>query len=876
MSQALSRRALPIDEALDDLVEALKLHQGAALIAPPGSGKTTRVPLALLSRSVVDGAILMLQPRRVAARSTAQWMAKLVGESPGELIGYQVRHERRIGEQTRVQVITEGLLIQRLLDDPELSGVGAVILDEFHERSLNADLSLMMLLEARLLARPDLKLIVMSATMEAERICEVIEAPLIRAEGRAYPVKIEHISRSLNPRSLARDVARETLDYWARGESQDIGHCLVFLPGRREIEDVATHLAQLAPEVTVTPLYGSLSVDAQRRALSPGGSPRVILATNIAETSLTIDGVTHVVDSGLYRQAGVDTLSGLPRLLTAPIALDSAAQRAGRAGRTRQGMCLRLWTLHEEEKRPAETPAELHEVDLTQALLWVASWSGGWRSFTWFEAPSPRALGRAESELVELRALDPESGQITQLGAELSMIPAHPRIGLTLAWSTLLDCLDEVALLCALSESHRDVINRSPGSPRAQDPWLRLEALNDLERGRAWPELNTVVAREALRSAAQLKSRIRKARALRRSLSLEVEQLQEALKRSALTDLPLKSRVALCFARGMSRRLARLRSRSAGESTLTYHLAGGGEASLRRSGLLGEPELIVALGARVDLRGTPQIELALEVEREWLNPREVRQLRFDSERGGVYTTTKTQIGQLTLTERSAPAASDDPDAQALFADYLRGDPWRWISREPAASKWLTRFAWLRARPELCDRLTAQSGSPPPTWDAPIDDEREPLAQLISSLTAGITQVSRISKKPILPLILGLTPPEWTRWLELYVPERFTLPTGQAVEVRYEEGQPPTVTAYLQAFFGSREHPRLGEGAHAIPLRLELLAPNRRIAQITSDLPRFWEHSYSEVRRDLRGRYPKHHWPEDPLSIGPQRGAKRRK
>ena len=350
---------LPVEIAIDPTIKALKHHNGAVLIAPPGSGKTTRIPLALLERKAFEGKLLMLQPRRVAARSTAIWMAKQLGESVGDRVGYQVRHERRTSKHTRIEVITEGLLIQLLLHDPELAGIGAIILDEFHERSLTADLSLMMLLEARLLSRPDLKVIVMSATMKSERLCELLDAPLITAEGRTFPVEVSHTVQTIKRDSLCDEVTQAIEYFWTSDTiSAALGHCLVFLPGRREIEDLALRLRRRYPQIEVTPLYGTLALDQQRRALDPQGPARVILATNIAETSLTIDGVTHVIDSGLRRHGCVDTQSGLTRLITSPIAQDSATQRAGRAGRTRKGLCLRLWSQHDHQQRPEETPAE--------------------------------------------------------------------------------------------------------------------------------------------------------------------------------------------------------------------------------------------------------------------------------------------------------------------------------------------------------------------------------------------------------------------------------------------------------------------------------------------------------------------------------------
>ena len=867
---------LPVEVAIDQLVSALEEHSGAVLIAPPGSGKTTRVPLALLEREAFEGKLLMLQPRRVAARSTATWMAQQLGESVGGQVGYQVRHDRRTGARTRVEVITEGLLIQLLLHDPELTGIGAVILDEFHERSLAADLSLMMLLEARLLTRPDLKIIAMSATMKSERLCELLEAPLITAQGRSYPVDVSYVTRSIKRDALCDEMTQAIDHFWVSTRSTDSrGHCLVFLPGRREIEDVERRLRQRNPKLDVTPLYGALALDKQRRALDPQGPSRVILATNIAETSLTIDGVTHVIDSGFRRHGSVDAQSGLTQLLTSPIAQDSATQRAGRAGRTQEGVCLRLWTEHDHQQRLDETPAELREVDLSEALLRIAAWSGDWQSFTWFEDPPPQALTRAVDELTDLGVFSRGRGQLTALGEQLALLPAHPSEGLALCWATHLECLDEVALLCALAGSPRDVLDMTPDAKRAQDPWLRLEALQDAEHDHFWPHLNRAISREVYLTAQQLKKRTRK---IYRRVRALLTQAQEAPSHTPDPEhLKLKDRVAFCFARSSPRRIGKLRERSAGTPMLIYHLSGGGEAQFRRAGLLTESALIIALKARVSHSGAPIIELALPIDQAWLRPRRSQQLIFDQTRGGVYKHTRHTLGQLVLEERQNPAEASNLEAQELFYDYVSEDPWRWITQEPAARHWLSRLRWLLQHTEIYEYLKTQSVTPPPRWSPPIKDLNEPLAQLVSTMVSGVTHARTLSKQPILPLILGLTPPEWTRWVTLYVPERFTLPTGQQVEVRYELGQPPTISAYVQAFFGERVHPSLGESGspYQLPLRLELLAPNRRVAQITSDLPRFWASSYPDVRRDLRGRYPKHHWPEDPLSIGPQRGAKRR-
>ena len=478
----------PVDEVLAELTEALKHNSAVILSAPPGSGKTTQVPLRLLMSEGVEGRIIILQPRRVAARSVASWMAQLLHERVGDRVGYQVRHERHIGINTRIEVLTEGLLIQRLLNDPELSGVGLVILDEFHERNLLTDLTLMMLREAQLLERDDLRLLIMSATLDAEPLSQRLNAPIIFASGRGHPLQVVHLDHSPSSRALPTVIAEQLNSFWLneprgdrrkgvadhkRSKDSHLGHCLVFLPGRREIEETRDAIIDLYPQCMVSELYGSLPLDAQKRALDSSGPPRVILSTNIAETSLTIDGVTHVIDSGLYRTARCDMKTGLTHLITLPIAGDSATQRAGRAGRTQSGQCLRLWTEHDHKKRALVTPAEINFADLTESLLKICSWAGDWRSFEWFEDPPPSALKRAREELKELGALHIELDLLTPLGQALAQLPIHPRRGLALLWGAKLGCLDEVAFMCALAELPRDPIARESLGVYALDPWYR-------------------------------------------------------------------------------------------------------------------------------------------------------------------------------------------------------------------------------------------------------------------------------------------------------------------------------------------------------------------------------------------------------------------
>lgn len=841
------------------------------LSAPPGSGKTTQVPLALLQSETVNGRILLLQPRRVAARSVATWMAHLIGESVGQQIGYQVRHERKISEETHIEVLTEGLIMQRLLQDPELSGVDVVILDEFHERSLLSDLTLMMLLEARILSREDLKILIMSATLDIRSLAARFDAPIIIAEGRSYPLQLSYIEHKLNysQRLISQYLIDELSSFWLNDVSlKNRGHCLVFLPGRREIEEAREQILRTYPQCDVEVLYGSLPLHKQRKVLSPSQVAKVILATNIAETSLTIDGVTHVIDSGLYRTSRCDPKTGLNRLVTLPIAHDSATQRAGRAGRTQEGRCLRLWSEHDHKNRVTQTAPEVSYAPLIESVLKIAFWSGDWRLFEWFESPPQAALRNAVEELVELGALDQNTNQLSVLGECLATLPIHPRRGLALIWARALNCLEEVAFMCALSELNHDPLSANKQEIRTLDPWLRWTVYQN-EQNMDCQHGYTVFGREFILTIKQLKRYVSR---------LNIDRLK--LHKPNLSQVStLKERVAYALAQSTPRGIARLRERSREDKRTIYHLSGGGEARLVSEIYNDEMNILVVLKSRLNLHDEPVIELALPIKLDWLSPIKAHHLRFDERLGGVYEHQIGSLGHLILWEKTYPAPKHSIDAQSLFRASLKKDLWQWIPLETEAIQWLERLSWLSSQSELIDHLEASLHHPLPIWSLQYEDDRDILIeQLLDHLVDGCTHTSHFSPpKKLLPLLKGLTPPKWVEALDHYVPSHYILPTGRTVNVIYTPNQPPMIKAYLQAFFGETEHPHLGlvQSPWRVALQLHLLAPNQRVTQITSDLTVFWQHSYLEVRRQLRGRYPKHHWPENPLSIGPQSGAKKR-
>lgn len=901
-------------EQLPQALKALEAEGALILSAPPGSGKTTRLPLAIhqaLSASPQLAAawggdqVLVLQPRRLAARSVASYMASLLGEQPGGRVGYQVRFDSALSAQTRVTLLTEGLLTRRALSDPELAGVGCVILDEFHERSLQADLALALLLELREAYRPELRLVVMSATLgeAAAQLSARLKCPLIQAEGRAFPVELHYEAKAHSSSPCERAPAL-IVERWRALQAERLaerrveperagGSILVFLPGRREIEQARFALNRLDPSIPVSELYSGLKASEQRRALDPKAPPRVVLSTNVAETSVTIEGVSEVIDTGLARGTLYDPKRGLERLCLAPIALDAAIQRAGRAGRTHAGRCHRLWTEHQEAQRPAQSVPEHARAELSSALLTVAAWAGDWRSFEWYERPPELHLERAEAHLQLLGALD-ERGRVTPLGEALNTVSLPPALALSLAFALRCDCLELAALLSSVSAQDRELLELDPQRPRAVDVWLRVEALQDFERGRVWPELRRAVADSALRGARQLTRQAKRLAEATSALELLEAPLEAALRQMRLTggagslaELSLKERVGLALSLGSPHRVTQLRSAREGRALMSE----GGEVALRREAIGSPCEYVVSLALYQSERASPRVTLACPVERSWLVGRVERELCFYEERAGVYRREREYLGELCLSERLSPAPFDE-EASALLLETLSRAPWRWLALDERAQRWLERARWLAARQaDIGSEPKPHAGALEPWWGLSPDDERrfEPgerpqLSERVLALLEALCSPQLYLKSPsfkglkalsLSPMMQGLTPVHELQMIERLAPERYELPTGQRVSVSYELGAPPSVSAYLQAFFGSTEHPSLGEGAEAIPLQLTLLAPNKRPAQITSDLPSFWSGAYADVRKQLRARYAKHHWPEDPLSIGPQRGAKRR-
>jgi len=812
-------KTLPIDDALPALIAALREKGRAVLQAPPGAGKTTRVPLAMLAAGLCRGRIVMLEPRRLAARAAAERMALTLGEKVGETVGYRIRGDARVCGSTRIEVVTEGILTRMLQSDPSLDGIGAVIFDEFHERSLNADLGLALTWEVRNALREDLILLVMSATLDAEPVAQMLgNAPVISSQGRSFPVETRWLDRPL-PKTrrfedAAADLVREALT-----ETQ--GGALVFLPGEGEIRRVEAALKDLPAEIQVQPLYGAMAFADQRAAIAPARDRRkVVLATAIAETSLTIEDIRVVVDCGRARRARFDPGSGMSRLVTDRVTKAEAEQRRGRAGRIAEGTCFRLWTKGEDGGLAPYPPAEIEAADLTGFALELALWGAGdTRDLALLTAPNPGALAEARVLLASLGALD-QAGRITEHGRALARLPLHPRIAhmLTLAGG-------KGATTAALL-AERDPLRGAPA-----DLVLRAEAVRDPTRFAT--ERPYTVNRGT------------------------VERIRQEAKRLArgLPDGPglsLAEMAALVYP-------DRIGLRRKGDAP-RYVLSGGKGAVLRDDDPLAATRLIVVTDLDGDTREA-RIRQAVQISEAELRALYADQIAWHetchwSKRARrVVAQQREMFGALALTERPWKDAS--PEALARAA--LDGVDDIGLSLNDAARRFQARVELVRG-----------GGTDLPDMSDPGLMTR--AADWLLPHLAGVRTEADIRALDLLePLRQSLN---WNqlRMLDRLAPAHFTTPMGRQVAIDYS-GDAPQIALRLQEMFGVTSHPTVGPAR--TPLRITLLSPAHRPVQTTTDLPGFWASSYADVRKDMRGRYPKHPWPEDPTKADPTLRAKRR-
>jgi len=808
---------LPIDEALPALIAALREKSSAVLIAPTGAGKTTRVPPALLE--IVGGRrIVMLEPRRIAARAAARRMAEEGGWRLGEEVGYQVRFDRRAGPSTRILVVTEGILVQMLQSDPFLEEIGVVIFDEIHERSLHTDLSLAMVRRVQREVRPDLRIVAMSATVDPGPIAAYLDCPVIRSEGRLHPVEIHHLDAQ-----VAAAVRR------ALGETS--GDVLVFLPGVGEIERTAEALSG-ERDLAVLPLYGDLPPERQDEVLRPLDRRKVVLATNVAETSVTVEGVTAVVDSGLVRRLRYDPATGLDRLELGKISRASADQRAGRAGRQGPGLCLRLWPAWEHAALPERELPEILRVDLATPALQLLAWGEtDLTAFDWFEPPDPAALASALQLLRRLGATD-EHG-VTVTGRLLARMPVHPRVGRLLIEGHRLGYPREAALLAALL-SERDPFPRSPrgAGPRRSSRSDLLDRLDALEGTWSEERLNAGAARFVLKARDQLFDLVR--RELGPAPRAELPR-DESLLRALLAAYP--------------DRLARRREPRNPRAVMV----GGRGVRLAEESAVLDPNLFLCID--MDARQTEAlVRLASEIEPGWLPPDRLRitvELEFDDERERVAAWKRTRYEDLVLAESEVPAQGE---AARVLAEAAAARLDRALALDdPDVAGFLARVRCLRDwMPEL---------------GLPAFDETQ-LRELLPMLASGKRSFADLRRAPLLPVLQGALSHDQLRTVEREAPERLEVPSGSRIKLIYEPGKPPVLAARIQELFGLAETPRVAAGR--VPVLLHLLAPNHRPQQVTHDLRSFWENTYPQVRKELAGRYPKHAWPQDPWNARPER------
>ncbi|SDZ57107.1 ATP-dependent helicase HrpB [Pseudomonas sp. NFIX28] len=841
--------SLPIDEVLPALREALATRHEAVLEAPPGAGKTTRVPLALLNEPWLAGQrILMLEPRRLAARAAAERLASELGEKVGETVGYRIRLDSKVGPNTRIEVVTEGILTRRLQDDPALEGVGLLIFDEFHERSLDADLALALSLNGRDLFRDEqpLKILLMSATLEGERLAGLLDdAPILRSEGRMFPVDVRW-GRPFQPGEFIEPRLVQTVLEALDDES---GSVLVFLPGQAEIRRVHQQLADALgerPQVLLCPLHGELDLAAQRAAIEPAppGKRKVVLATNIAETSLTIDGVRVVIDAGLARVPRFDPGSGMTRLDTQRISRASATQRAGRAGRLEPGVCYRLWSQDQHEQLAAYGSAEILQADLAGLALQLARWGVTPAQLVWLDVPPGAAYAQAQDLLERLGALTATVGEewkLTPHGQAMAELPAHPRIAHLLLRGQALGLANMACDVAALL-GERDIL-RGGGA----DLHSRLVLLSGEERAARGAQGGVQRARQLAR---QYRSY------LRGQPSQAVADPDHPRWLGALLALAYPDRVA--------------QQRRPGGAE--YRLANGRAALFSETdSLMKQAWLVIAdLGSRQGQR-EERIYLAAAFDPALFDSvlaeqvRSVDQLDWDEREGVLRAERQRKVGELVLSREPLTGLDEAARCQALV-NLVRRKGLELLPWTPELRQWQARVALLRQ----LDLAAKGESEWPDVSDAAL------LKSLESWLLPYLGKVSRLSHFANLELasiVHNLLPWPLPQRLDELAPHHLTVPSGSSIRLDYSE-QPPILAVRLQELFGLAETPRIASGRQVV--KLHLLSPARRPVQVTQDLANFWRSTYAEVKKDLKGRYPKHYWPDDPLVAEATARAKPRK
>lgn len=815
-----STKPLPIDALLPDIRQQLASHGSLVVQAAPGAGKTTRVPPSLLQEPWLQGRkLVMLEPRRLAARAAARFMAAERGESVGTTVGYRVRMDTRVSAATRIEIVTEGVLTRLIQDDPALSDYAAVIFDEFHERSLHADLALALCLESRAALRPDLKLVVMSATLDSAPVAALLgNAPVVSSAGREFPVETRYF-----PAQSQAPVTTQILSLIQAAVRSERGSVLVFLPGVGEIRRVQEQLeSRLPPDVQIAPLYGDLDAAAQDRAIEPAptGRRKVVLATSIAETSLTIEGIRVVVDSGRMRVPRFDPVSGLTRLETVRVSRASADQRRGRAGRLEPGVCYRLGSEAEQERLAPSTPPEILSADLAELVLELARWGAtDPGTLRWLDPPPAAAWNQARELLQELGAVD-KQGRITAHGSELLRLPLHPRLGhmllagKSLGWGPLA-C--DVAVLLSEKDPARDN-SRDAGA----DLHVRLELMRS--------------------NGAEAQRRTRMLRALaadlRRNLNLPASDVREG-EEGVLVALAYPDRMAQRRPGGQPR----------------YLLANGRGALLSEGDALRNSSWLAVAQLGSEIREA-RIFLAAaltqaQVERHFAALiDEQESVSWDDANGAVLARRQRKLGAIVLADLPAEELSPEVVVQGLLAGIRQ--------KGIGALPWTDGARSLQARVLFLRRILGPEW--PDVSDAVLSAS---LEEWLGPYLAGMSRLSHLERLSLDEILLDRLDHQQRRQLAEFAPTHIAVPSGSQVRVDYDAGDVPVLKVRLQELFGLKDTPRLARGK--VPLMLHLLSPAQRPVQVTQDLAGFWQRTWPEVKKELKGRYPKHYWPDDPLT-----------
>ncbi|WP_102868024.1 ATP-dependent helicase HrpB [Pseudovibrio exalbescens] len=811
---------LPIDDIIPALLQHLSASPNAVVVAEPGAGKTTRIPLALLDAPWRgDGKIMVLEPRRLAARAAARRMAQTLGEKTGETVGYRVRMDSAISDRTRIEVVTEGVFTRQILEDPELTGVAAVLFDEYHERSLEADLGLALALDCQHALREDLRLVPMSATLDHAGVSTLLgDAPTIQSKGRQFPVETQYLGRD-GSKPLEEQMSQAI----RRALAEETGSILAFLPGQGEILKTARLLEKRLPAtVTICPLYGALDARQQDAAIRPAaaGTRKVVLATSIAQTSLTIEGVRIVVDSGLSRVSQYDPQFGLSRLVTTRCSLSTADQRRGRAGRTEPGVCYRLWEEAQTKALPRDEKPQILESDLSGLVLDVANWGVTDPNQLAFMTPPPEPAWREARDLLEaLDALN-DDGTLTKEGGALARLPLHPRLG-----HMLREAAKENKQALA---AHIAAVLSEPGLG-GRSPDLR-DRLANLKRD------NSPRAAAAKAQAKRWASLVGKADIHR----LDVEEAGDML------SLAYPDRIAQ--QRGAPGR---------------YRLANGRGAEMPQEESLAAHQFLVI----AEMQGTAarsRILLGAPYSRKDLQARHGAHIRESDHAtitpdGGVKATRQRRFGKLVLDERKLSNA--DPE---IIADALL---------DVVQQRTVARLGWSKEQIRLRDRVGYLRRTQGTDWPDLSDKALQTDLNWLRPFIIGLTSVDQISAKVLGDALAMMLSWDLMTRLDDLAPSHFEAPTGSRVPIDFSHPEQPVLSIRVQELFGLAHHPSICDGK--VPLLLELLSPAHRPIQVTGDLPGFWKGSWADVKADMRGRYPKHHWPDDPLTAEATRRAKTR-